>query len=539
MLFNSIEFLIFCTATYVLYRLSPFRLQNTILLIASYLFYGWWDARLLFLLVASTAIDYCCAALIETGRMSQLNRRIVSWTVILASFCFGTVQWNALKNQDWDKLLLGSSSGYVVFLVALTLVAAANLRYLDCTRWAEQPRRKFFLIVSIVKNLAILGFFKYFNFFLDSAQSLTQAIGLRFETLHLNLVLPLGISFYTFKAISYVVDVYKGKVKSESNFWDFALFWAYFPPLLAGPIDRAAQLLPQITQPRQIRFDQSIDGLVLILLGLFKKIVISDGIATSVNAIYGTTGRVSWLDIVAATVLYAIQIYCDFSGYSDMARGVSKLFGIELTVNFNFPYFSKTPSEFWQRWHISLSTWLRDYLYIPLGGNRQGTLNTYRNLMLTMLLGGLWHGAAWNFVLWGGYQGALLCIYRVWETRSPKKDNPQRIWPRVATTIGFFGLTCYGWLLFRATSLEQIVTFTRLLVTDLGNFALTLPKLPLATTIGLPLFIGYEVLAYRFGELKVFDHVAVPVRAAFFAAVIFILGMGFSNASAQFIYLQF
>lgn len=537
MLFNSIEFLIFCVVTYVLYRLSPFRVQNAILLIASYIFYGWWDVRLLFLIVASTAIDYCCGLLIDTGRISRFNRRLASWTVIVASFLFDTVQWDALNHQDWVNLLPRSASGYMVFLVTLILVSAFNLQYLRSTSLEEQPRRRFFLIVSVVKNLAVLGFFKYCNFFLDSAQSLAQTIGVPFETLHLNVVLPIGISFYTFKAISYTVDVYKGKLQSESNFWDFALFWAYFPTLLAGPIDRATRLLPQITQPRQIRFGQSIDGLVLILLGLFKKIVISDGIATSVNAVYANTGGVSWLDVVAATVLYAIQIYCDFSGYSDMARGVSKLFGIELTLNFNFPYFSSTPSEFWQRWHISLSTWLRDYLYIPLGGNRQGTLNTYRNLMLTMLLGGLWHGAAWNFVLWGAYQGALLCGYRLWET--PKSNSNQAVWPKLAATIAFFALTCYGWLLFRATSLEQIIQFTRLLVTDFGHFTLTMPKLPLATTIGLPLFIAYEALAYRFGELTVFDRVPMLVRAAFFAAVIFVLSMGLSNASAQFIYLQF
>ncbi len=538
MLFNSIEFLIFCTVTYLLYRLSPFRLQNTILLVGSYIFYGWWDVRLLFLIVASTAIDYCCGALIDTGRISRFDRQLASATVILAALFFDTLRWNALKSSDWTALLPRSASDYSIFFVTLILVGGSNLLYPRFVKLDEQPRRKLFLIVSIVTNLAILGFFKYFNFFIGSAGAIARAIGIPVETLHLNLVLPVGISFYTFKAISYAVDVYKGKLHSEPHFWDFALFWAYFPPLFAGPIDRAAHLLPQITQPRRIRFGQSIDGFVLILLGLFKKTVISDGIATSVNAVYTTTGSVSWLDVVAATVLYAVQIYCDFSGYSDIARGVSKLFGIELALNFNFPYFSKTPSEFWQRWHISLSTWLRDYLYIPLGGNRQGTLKTYRNLMLTMLLGGLWHGAAWNFVLWGAYQGALLCSYRLWDQAS-KEKHPQALWQRIAATIGFFALTCYGWLLFRATSLDQIIHFTRLLVTDFGNFTLTMPKLPLATMIGLPLLIGYEALAYRLGELTVFDRVPMLVRAAFFAVMIFVLSMGFSNASAQFIYLQF
>jgi D-alanyl-lipoteichoic acid acyltransferase DltB (MBOAT superfamily) len=326
------------------------------------------------------------------------------------------------------------------------------------------------------------------------------------------------------------------------RFSEFALFLAYFPPLLAGPIDRASELLPQLSTSRQITFKQSAEGVFLILFGLFKKVAISDGVAGSVNAIYGTTGTVSWIDVVVATFLYAVQIYCDFSGYSDMARGVSKLFGIELMLNFNLPYFSKDPSEFWRRWHISLSTWLRDYLYIPLGGNRKGDRRTYYNLMTTMVLGGLWHGAAWNFVLWGFYQGALLCVYRAF-TPKTKQQSPSNkgfgLLKGLVEILFFFVLTCYGWLLFRATSLAQIITFTKILFLDFGNFALSVPKPPLPVLLGLPLLIGYEVVEYLSANSQSKRHYPIPARAAVYAALIIILLMGESNAPAQFIYSQF
>lgn len=550
MTFNSVEFVVFLVVTYLLYRVLPWRGQNLTLLIASYVFYGWWDVRFLFLIILSTAVDFYCGSMIETGRLTRAKRGEACWFVVFAAFFFSTVQWNAvhLKTEplaisvQWAQLLPASWLGWLVLLGTLASVAIANLLYPRFTSLKEKQRRDLFLFISIFTNLALLGFFKYFNFFIGSAEGAIRALGIQAELLHLNIVLPVGISFYTFKTISYTIDIYRRKMAAAHRFLDFALFLAFFPPLLAGPIDRASSLLPQLSNPRQLSFKQSAQGVFLILFGLFKKVAISDGVAGSVNAIYGTSGTVSWIDVVLATFLYAVQIYCDFSGYSDMARGVSKLFGIELMVNFNLPYFSSDPSEFWRRWHISLSTWLRDYLYIPLGGSRQGSRRTYQNLMTTMVLGGLWHGAAWNFVLWGFYQGALLCVYRAFTPKATKQDerkNRLKLLEGLVATLFFFMVTCYGWLLFRATNLAQIITFTKILFVDFGNLALGMPKPTLPALFGIPLLIGYEVVEYQADNPDFYSRYPTPARAAFYAALIIILLMGESNAPAQFIYSQF
>lgn len=520
------------------------------LLIASYVFYSWWDVRFLFLIILSTAVDFYCGSMMETGRLTRSKRYFASLYVVLAAFFFVTLQWNVLGlrtepiavSVQWAQLLPASWSGWLVLLGTLAAVAIANLLYPRFTSLKEKQRRDLFLFISVFTNLAILGFFKYFNFFIGSAEGVIRALGIQAEFLHLNIVLPVGISFYTFKTMSYTIDVYRRKIKPAHRFLDFALFLAFFPPLLAGPIDRASDLLPQFSNPRQLSFDQSAQGVFLILFGLFKKVAISDGVAVSVNAIYGTTGMVSWIDVVLATFLYAVQIYCDFSGYSDIARGISKLFGIELMVNFNLPYFSKDPSEFWGRWHISLSTWLRDYLYIPLGGSRQGNRRTYQNLMTTMVLGGLWHGAAWNFILWGFYQGALLCVYRAFTPKATKqheRKNGLRLLRTLLATLFFFILTCYGWLLFRATTLAQIITFTKILFVDFGNLALSVPKPPLPALLGIPLLICYEVVEYQTNNPHFYRRYPTPARGALYAAIIIILLMGESNAPAQFIYSQF
>ena len=268
---------------------------------------------------------------------------------------------------------------------------------------------------------------------------------------HLNIVLPIGISFYTFKGIGYVIDVYRGNVELEHDYKNFALFIAFFPALLAGPIDRAKDLLQQITVKRKITQEQTLRGLHLIFYGLFKKVVIADGVVGTVNSVFGSTGQMSWIDVVVATVLFTLQIYCDFSGYTDIARGTAKLLGFNLMVNFRLPYFSQNPREFWSKWHISLSTWLRDYLYIPLGGNKHGKSNTYRNLMLTMVLGGLWHGAAWNFVLWGLYHGVVLCVHKAIKATKSTVGTQKNLITNIIKVTLFFSITCYGWLIFRGT----------------------------------------------------------------------------------------
>ena len=341
------------------------------------------------------------------------------------------------------------------FLSLIVLSTAVD--YLVGNRIQSQTdpiRRKRWLCVSLISNLGLLGVFKYFNFFTDSAISLFQRVGLSVPEWSLHIVLPVGISFYTFQTLSYTVDIYRGKLKPCKSWLDFALFVSYFPQLVAGPIERASRLLPQITKNRRVTSEQLVAGSWLVLWGFFKKMVIADNLARFVDPVYSSPSEAHALLLLAATYAFAYQIYCDFSGYTDIARGLAKLMGIELMKNFDMPFLAASPAEFWRRWHISLSTWLRDYLYIPLGGNRGSELFTYRNLFLTMLLGGLWHGAAWHFVAWGLYHGLLLIIYRRF---APSKSEDEGFsFKRIASIIWMFHLTCIGWYLFRINHLSDI-----------------------------------------------------------------------------------
>ena len=547
MLFNSVEFIVFFLITYSLYRLLSFKWQNRMLLVASYIFYGWWDRRFLFLLILSSGFDFATGLMIGRGRLTVAQRAYPSVVVILASLVFVTIRWEAIPSlshslnvysilQIFPKVI----SDWAVFLVTILFVILANLVYHKLVTISSSVRPKICLTLSLLANLSLLGFFKYFNFFISSVAPLIHSFGIEPDFVFLHVILPVGISFYTFQSMSYTIDIYRGKLKATEHFFDFALLVAFFPQLVAGPIERAYNLLPQLTRPRHLTFEQSTRGLFLILFGLFKKIAIADSVAQSVNAIYNTTGAVSWLDVVLATLLFTVQIYCDFSGYTDIARGVAKLLGIELMTNFNLPYFSKTASEFWQRWHISLSSWLRDYLYIPLGGNRQGELRTYFNLMMTMILGGLWHGAAWNFILWGFYQGSLLCIYRFLERRVwVFKKQSQNFFGSLVAILIFFIFTCYGWLLFRANSLQQVVEFTKIIITNFGDLTLSIPKPSLSGLIGLSLLIIYELIEYRLGDVHFYLRLRPLVQGGFYAILTLVILMGISNAPAQFIYFQF
>ncbi|MCD6303477.1 MAG: MBOAT family protein [Planctomycetes bacterium] len=340
-------------------------------------------------------------------------------------------------------------------------------------------KRKAFLAASIAGNLGILGFFKYFNFFAGSFAKLLGSLGLQANLPTLHIILPVGISFYTFQTMSYTIDIYRGQLKPTRDFLQFAVFVAFFPQLVAGPIERARNLLPQFARPRQCSAEKFRDGLWLVFWGLFKKVVVADNMARIVNAAFANPSAYGGADLFIAVNAFAFQIYGDFSGYSSIARGVAKMLGFELMVNFRFPYFATSPSDFWRRWHISLSSWLRDYLYIPLGGNRRGKRRTYANLMTTMLLGGLWHGAAWHFVLWGFYHGLILCIYRLFggasthgrriaAARPPAAGLPSP-WPAVKWLLAaavMYQLTCAGWLIFRAQDLATIWTFARGIALD-------------------------------------------------------------------------
>ena len=517
--------------------------QNLMLLCASYFFYGSWDIRFLFLVVISTVIDFSAGLLIDRGFISVSKRIVICSYVLLAACFFVTLNWQAFYKTEqgwvmhWQDFLTRPLGLWVLVGTALA-VLVGNLLYPWLVIQEEQRRRRIALILSMTSNLVILGFFKYFNFFIGSGQGLLGALGLDVEMLRLNVILPVGISFYTFQSMSYAIDIYRKQLQATDSFLDFALFVAYFPQLVAGPIERATHLLPSILNPRRLSSDQTLHGFHLILIGLFKKIAIADGVAASVEQAYSSTGFISSIDVIVGTLLFAIQIYCDFSGYSDIARGVSDLFGIELMVNFRTPYFSKDPREFWQKWHISLSTWLRDYLYIPLGGNRGSEAKTYCNLMLTMGLGGLWHGASWNFVLWGIYQGAILCIHRFWVIKKGIYKTSHWLYNALAILI-FQPFMLYGWLLFRARSLPQvIIVTTKLFALSSLSFGLDLPRF--SALLGIPLLFLIDILDYRKNNDEYAYHqLPAFVRGGLYAGMIVSLCLGVSNAPAEFIYFDF
>ncbi|MBP7928403.1 MAG: MBOAT family protein [Acidimicrobiia bacterium] len=337
----------------------------------------------------------------------------------------------------------------------------------------EKTKKRWFAVTLIV-NLGILGFFKYFNFFVDSAVELIEGLGFQANAPSLRVLLPVGISFYTFQTISYTFDVYRGRIKPTNNLLNFATFVAFFPQLVAGPIERAGDLLPQLEkeQPPPTP-DRIVSALALILQGLFKKVVIADVAARVVNPVFGDVHTASSINLLAAMFCFAIQLYGDFSGYTDIARGSARLLNIDLMVNFRQPMLSKNPSEFWTRWHISLSNWLLDYLYIPLGGNRGGALKTFRNLFLTMTIGGLWHGASWNFVLWGASHGILLVIHLIWvQLRGPATYN--RFTGFFAAARNFTLVTLVT-VFFRAQSFSDAMTVFKRIFTLAGPIEYALP----------------------------------------------------------------
>ena len=392
MIFNSLQFALFFGVVLAVYWFLPHRAQNWFLLGASYLFYGYWDYRLLGLLAFVTAAAFVTAQRIEAASSPQLRKR-----------------------------------------------------------W---------LLVAVAVNLVVLGFFKYFGFFVDSAHRVTDLAGLDLPSHVLDIVLPIGISFYTFHAISYAMDTFRGRIEPERSPVTFALFMSYFPLLLAGPIERAWHLLPELRKDRRPPDAQTAySAVVLIVLGLVKKVVIADAVAPIANQMFRTPGGRGAVPLVTGAVAFAIQIYGDFSGYSDIARGTSRLLGIEVFRNFEQPYFSRNITQFWRTWHISLSTWLHDYLYIPLGGNQVSSLVTYRNLFLTMLLGGLWHGASWTFVVWGGLHGIARAVDRATGAYEPRGRPAPPRWRDVPAILGTFTLVTALWVFFRANTLTDAFRF--------------------------------------------------------------------------------
>lgn len=490
MLFNSYIFWAFFAAVFVLYRRLGHRSQNYMLLIASYVFYGYWDWRFLFLMLFSTVVDYGAAILIAQSQ--------------------------------------------------------------------SRPRRKAFLLTSICMQLSLLGLFKYYGFFSHELASLFGLLGIPVFFPALKFLLPVGISFYTFQTMSYVIDVYRGEFECEKNFINFALFVSFFPHLIAGPLVRARKLLPQIGHPRVRRAEDFREGLYFIAIGLFKKVFVGDNLAAIANSIFhADPSRLTGLECIAGIYAFAFQIYCDFSGYSSIAQGVAKWLNIDLTTNFNLPYLATSPTDFWRRWHISLSTWFRDYLYIPL--LQRGLQPAPRKRLLTalvivMLLSGLWHGAAWTFVLWGLYHGLLLIGYRLFsstrfaffrkrhstkEQAAPDQVKASPSFPGyIVRVVVMFHLVCLGWLLFRAESMGQVLTMLSRILVDFHWSPFASSAFAMILFFAGPLVV-YEFWLERRQDLLALVRIDWRARALVYSYCSLMLLFFAPSVSNVFIYFQF
>lgn len=394
MLFNSLDFAIFLPLFFILYWYVTnrnLRLQNFLIVVASYIFYGWWDWRFLFLIFFSSITDYIIGRILQAIEKEK-NRKILLW-------------------------------------------------------------------ISIITNIGFLGFFKYYNFFIDSFVTAFSFFGKTISVSSLDIILPVGISFYTFQTLSYTIDVYKRKLEPAKDIVSFLAFVSFFPQLVAGPIERATNLLPQFYKKRVFEYDKAVDGMRQILWGLFKKVVIADNCAEYANIIFNNYIDYSGSTLVLGAIFFTFQIYCDFSGYSDMAIGMSRLFGFNLMRNFAFPYFSRDIAEFWRRWHISLSTWFRDYLYIPLGGSKGSLPRIIRNTFIIFLVSGFWHGANWTFIVWG-FLNALYFLPLLLSKNNRKNLNivaENRNLPTIkefANILLTFSLTVFAWIFFRAETVS-------------------------------------------------------------------------------------
>ncbi|MGI9590103.1 MAG: MBOAT family O-acyltransferase [Myxococcota bacterium] len=554
MLFQTPEFVVLLLAVLVaILTLQSRRQQQWLLLVASYVFYGWWDVRFLVLILLSSLIDYAAALGIRGIRLSVARRVRISLGFFgFAALCLA-VDWPAIQGASPGPLpadLFGFHwVGARSALLTCGLFAVAGpLLYELAIRAEERRRARIFVTTSIVANLGVLGFFKYYDFFRDNWIGFADFLGIEAAPPGLSVALPVGISFYTFQTMSYTIDVYRNQVQPERSLLRIALYVAYFPQLVAGPILRPAAFLPALGAAWTLRSDNLRRGFNLALIGLCKKVLIADRVAPLVDFIFEDPATTPSLVVMLGAVLFAVQIYCDFSGYTDIARGISRMFGVEIPLNFDFPYFSRSITEFWRRWHITLSTWLRDYLYIPLGGNRIGQSRTYLNLMATMVLGGLWHGASWNFVIWGAYQGGLLCLNR-WLAAT----LGQR--PAIAGWLGsrtgsFFSwaltlyLTLIGWIIFRvgdpdklASALEAFVWFDgRLEVTALGQGNAA----PFDAALALFAFVVLHAVG-RFWRswTEILDGIPPRALPLVYGVVGMLLFFLWPASNAQFIYFQF
>lgn len=475
MLFTSLTFIAFALLFYPLFFLTRGRPQILVCLVASYIFYGWWDWRFMGLLATSTTVDYTLG-----------------------------------------RLIAG----------------------------AEDPRRRrAWVAASVVMNLGFLGFFKYFNFFAESFAALATTLGFTADWATLHIVLPIGISFYTFQSMSYTIDVYRRRIEPERDFLVFACFIALFPQLVAGPIVRAAWLLPQLHHSKRFRWANLMGGLEMVIMGFFLKLVVADNLAPVVNDVFRLPEAHNSLSLLLGVIFFAFQIYGDFAGYSLIAIGLARIMGYRFCRNFRRPYFAASFSEFWTRWHISLSSWLRDYLYISLGGNRKGALKTYRNLMVTMLLGGLWHGASWTFIIWGGLHGSYLVLQRLLGGAAQHLRlglAALRPIKHLLAILAVFTLTTLGWVFFRAESVGQAwAILARILLA--GDFAFA--RVPLKFEVVKGLFLVLVLLAIEIGaELRPVRLSYVrhrPMRTTGVLVLAWLMALAGSFSGTRFIYFQF
>ena len=482
MLFNSLDFAIFLPIVFLLYWFvfnKNLKLQNLLIVIASYIFYGWWDWRFLSLIFFSTIVDYTMGMLLS-------------------------------KEEKTAK-------------------------------------RKLYLWISILVNLGLLGFFKYYNFFLDNFITAFSFFGYKINAQGLNIILPVGISFYTFQTLSYTIDVYKRKLKPTKDFIAFSAFVSFFPQLVAGPIERATHLLPQFYKKRIFDYDKAVDGLRQMLWGFFKKIVIADNAAQIANEIFNHSGNYSGSTLLLGALFFTFQIYGDFSGYSDIAIGTSRLFGFDLMQNFNFPYFSRDIAEFWRRWHISLSTWFRDYLYIPLGGSRGGTWMKIRNTFIIFLVSGFWHGANWTFIVWGGLNALYFLPLLLLKKNRVNTDTVAegKIFPSIKEFFQIlltFSLTVLAWVFFRAENIGHALSY---LSTIFSKSLFSIPHFHgmrhgLTTAILISIFLLIEWLgrSEQFAIAKMGVQWKRPIRYTFYYLIILAIFL-FMGKQQQFIYFQF
>ncbi|WP_452227724.1 MBOAT family O-acyltransferase [Lacinutrix sp. MEBiC02404] len=478
MLFNSIDFAIFLPIVFMLYWVlnkQVLKFQNLLIVVASYLFYGWWDYRFLALILFSTLVDFWIG--------------------------------NYLKKT------------------------------------ADTSKRKILLYTSVFVNIGLLGFFKYYNFFIDNFTAAFSFFGSEIQSNTLNIILPVGISFYTFQTLSYTIDVYRKKLEPTNDIIAFAAFVSFFPQLVAGPIERASNLLPQFYVKRKFEYDKAVDGLRQILWGLFKKVVIADNCAQYVNVIFENYENYSASTLLLGAVFFAFQIYGDFSGYSDIAIGVSRLFGFNLKQNFAFPYFSRDIAEFWRRWHISLSTWFRDYVYIPLGGSRGSKWNQIRNVFIIFIVSGFWHGANWTFIVWGALN-ALYFLPLLLSNKNKKNTNlvaENTILPSVKEFFSMlftFLITVFAWIFFRAETITKAVDYVRHIL-DVSLFSM--PKIAptyLILLIFVFLVIEWMGRSEQYAIARMFLRKHIILRYSFYYVIIIAI-FWFGGNEQQFIYFQF